>query len=73
MAKRKPKQRALAEHIDGPTETQLANGDYASALLPDPHINHKARVHLNRGGTTLAKPARLWLLAGHGRDLLAPR
>ena len=55
MAKRKPKQRALAEHIDGPTVAQLANGDYASALLPDPHLNRTARVHLNRGGTTLAR------------------
>lgn len=52
---RKPKRNRVVELTDGPTDAQLANGDYASVLLPDPHLNRTARVSLNRGGTTLAR------------------
>lgn len=51
------------EQLDGPTEAQLANGDYGSTSLPDPTGgNRVAQVKINRGGTPIARWKRESLL-----------
>lgn len=53
------------EQLDGPTEAQMANGDYGSTSLPDPTGgNRVAQVKINRGGTPLTR----WKAAGSLSD-----
>lgn len=44
------------EELDGPTAAQVANGDYGSVSMPNPDGgNRVAQVHINRGGTPVAR------------------
>lgn len=44
------------EQLDGPTEAQIANGDFHRDMVPHPDGgNRVAMVHINRGGTPLTR------------------
>lgn len=60
MAKGKTKRKRteavkVVEPLDGPTAAQLANGDYARETIIHGDTFRRETVHLNRGGTPLAR------------------
>lgn len=64
-ARRKATPPSPAIPMDGPTQAQIANGQYERASMPAPDGgNRVAQLHINRGGTPVAR----WIATGKLSD-----
>lgn len=54
-AKRKRREAQLSEILDGPTEAQLANGDYTREFVTNGDTSTKSMAHINQGGSPVIR------------------